>query len=155
MKLKTKFQDEDFNKGEVVEANLCHGGNNRFKVIAEPPRGGIITFYYDSIKEFSDMWEDVPEKPKQAIENIWTGNRREKTIHIKCDTEKHAKELYNKLRAWQRLQEKGFKFLNWSPVIDDPIFMDKDKEQLIIRAVVDYGSRGDLTLLFSGFLFGD
>lgn len=58
---------------------------------------------YNSLAELCKEWEDY-EEPTDKIENIWTGNRREKTVQIKCNSEKYAKEVFKKLKAWERLK---------------------------------------------------
>lgn len=57
-KFKTKFQDEDFNLGEVVDVSL--DGNYR-KVIAfvNKDGGGNHTFYYKTIDDFYEDFEEV------------------------------------------------------------------------------------------------
>ena len=42
MKLKTKFQDEDFELGEVVNANIYYGGSDRIKIVVTSKRGGKV-----------------------------------------------------------------------------------------------------------------
>ena len=78
---------------------------------------GIIDLTTIGCKNVAEMieagWEDYKE-PSDKIENIWTGNRREKTVHIKCNSEKYAKEVLLKLKAWKRLkEEKEVKFEGW------------------------------------------
>ena len=63
MKLQTKFQDEDFDFGEVVNANIYYGDHNRIKVIATAARGGEHTFYFESLKGLNELFEDC-EEPK-------------------------------------------------------------------------------------------
>lgn len=65
-----------------------------------------------SLAELNEGWEDY-EEPKSRVVNIWSGDRRKKTIHIKVDSEEYARELCKKLKAWKRLKEKGFKTNKW------------------------------------------
>lgn len=122
MRLKTKFQDEDFDLGEVVEANVYYGGNGRIKVIAEPVRGGMITFYFETLKELSKMFEDAPEEPKEFwyIENdgdidkeTYDGDDYEKRM-IKIgnyfESKEEAEKAVEKLKALTKLCKKGFEF---------------------------------------------
>lgn len=51
MKLRTKFQDETFELGEVLETN-------RIIFTVKPKSGGLVTFYYATLKELNDEWED-------------------------------------------------------------------------------------------------
>ena len=68
MKLRTKFQDEDFELGEVVDAQIAYAHLQRFKVEAKAKKGGLHIFYYDSVKDFTDHWE-VMEEPFIKKEN--------------------------------------------------------------------------------------
>ena len=123
MRLKTKFQDEDFDLGEVVEANVYYGGSGRIKVIAEPVRGGMITFYFETLKGMNEMFEDA-EEPKKYwyiegdgdIHSIRTELCDELEIHTMkqignyFDTREEAEKAVERLRAWKRLKDKGFRF---------------------------------------------
>ena len=65
MKLETKFQDKDFELGEVVNARVTtYYAENKVVVYADTARGDVSRFEYNSIKEFTDHWEDAPEEPK-------------------------------------------------------------------------------------------
>lgn len=71
MRLKTKFQDEDFDLGEVVDANIYNGGDGKLKVIAEAAKGGVTTFYFGTLKEVNEMFEDYEElKEHWAIDQF-------------------------------------------------------------------------------------
>lgn len=116
MKLRTKFQDEDFELGEVVDANIFYSGDVRegFKVVAIAKAGGLHSFYYNSIKDFTDHWEDY-EEPKEYIEYI--GLKMEDydrtTVEIQYQTKEEAEKAVEKLKAWKRLKDNGFKFEGW------------------------------------------
>lgn len=119
MKLKTKFQDEDFDLGEVVEANIYYGGSGRIKVIAEPAKGGMITFYFETLKGMNEMFEDAPEEPKyfycictEGSINKYEVERYETETWVKhaksignCfNTREEAEKVVEKLRAWKRVK---------------------------------------------------
>lgn len=135
MKLKTKFQDEDFDLGEVVEANIYYGGNGRIKVIVEPAKGGIVTFYFESLKGLNEMFEDAPEKPKgywfidaygNIVQNEITKHygdeytdmtdayESQKQIGNHFETREEAEKAVEKLKAWKRLKDKGLEVTEWS-----------------------------------------
>lgn len=109
MKLETKFQDKDFDFGEIVKAKVTtYYDENKVVVMADRARGGISRFEYNSIKDFTDHWTDVPEEPKGII-------KVEKSIvptcvHIEYSTEEEAEKSVEKLKAWERLRDKGFRF---------------------------------------------
>ena len=121
MKLKTKFQDTVFGLGEVVEADLKEE-NNRIKVSIAAKAGGYHTFYYDSIEDFTNEWEDAYEEPKKYwyIEengcidfNYYDGGSYDedlREIGNYFETEEQAKKAVEKLEACQRLKKKGLKF---------------------------------------------
>lgn len=90
MRLKTKFQDEDFDLGEVVDGVIveCLGKHEEeLRVIVTAAKGGQHIFCYSSIKKFMDDWEDAPEEAEEAV---------------------------RKLKAWERLKDKGFRFEGYS-----------------------------------------
>lgn len=111
MRLKTKFQDEDFDLGEVVEANIYYGGDGRIKVVAEPTRGGIVSFYFESLKGLNEMFEDAPEEPESKIEDIRLNDMISGRHIVEIDfTEvEEAEKAVLKLKAWKRLEDKGFR----------------------------------------------
>ena len=110
MKLKTKFQDEDFELGEVVEGVIveCLGKHEEeLRVIATAAKGGQHTFYYSSIKKFMDDWEDYEEPKGIRSISVSYGDKR---ITIEFSTREETVEAYEKLTAWKRLKDKGFEF---------------------------------------------
>lgn len=126
MKLKTKFQDEDFELGEVVEANVYYGGDGRIKVIAEPAKGGMITFYFETLKGMNEMFEDAPEEPEEYwyIAELCGGLQRKqdtdngedrfnKQIGNYFETEEEAEKAVEKLKIYSKLKQKGFVFSGW------------------------------------------
>lgn len=131
MRLKTKFQDEDFDLGEVVEANIYHGGNGGVKVIAEPTKGGMITFYFETLKGLNEMFEDYEEKPKgywfidaygNIVQNEITKHygdeyidmtdayESQKQIGNHFETPEEAEKAVEKLTALNKLCRKGLEF---------------------------------------------
>ena len=157
MRLKTKFQDEDFDLGEVVEANVYYGGNGRVKVIVEPAKGGMVTFYFESLKGLNEMFEDAPEEPKEYWYIDWNGEAGRSDIHDErteqmklignyFESKEEAEKAVEKLKAWKRLRDKGFRFKCWyggSKNIDWEI-TSLENETYIPRQICD-----DLDLLFS------
>lgn len=59
MKLKTKFEDEDFKLGEVVDANIATKVDGKMIVQISASRGGLITHYYSTLKKFMEDWGDA------------------------------------------------------------------------------------------------
>lgn len=156
MRLKTKFQDEDFDIGEVVEANVYNGGDGRIKVIAEPAKGGMITFYFETLKGMNEMFEDAPEEPKEYWYIDWNGEvcrsdiHDERTEQMKLignyfGTKEEAELAVRKLKAWKRLKDRGFSIYSWDYEFD---MVDKPSQTIILRASAVDSSNTDLDLLF-------
>lgn len=156
MKLKTKFQDEDFELGEVVNANIFYSGDTRqgFKVVAVAKAGGECSFYYNSIKDFTDHWEDVEEPKGSAL--LWMVLALENFIENEPDDTwvnlDDCKQMLEKLKAWGRLEDKGFRFEQVGRYEDlcgngfnIPITATMPPE-----AYTDVGVSKDLDLLFGG-----
>ena len=57
-KLRTKFQDEDFELGEEVRATI-DGNYNKIVVFIDKEGGGSHTFYYKYIDDFYEDFEEV------------------------------------------------------------------------------------------------
>lgn len=101
MRLRTKFQDEDFELGEVADVDIVTTTDGRIKARAEAMRGGLHIIFYKTKAEFDDEWEDVSE------EEVWYLGER---IGNYSMSKKEAKEATEKILAWKRLKEKGFRF---------------------------------------------
>lgn len=122
MRLKTKFQDKNFELGEVVNARITtYSAENKVVVWADIARGDITRFEYNSIKEFTDHWEDVPEEPKKHYFISNNGQIHEEGGHDRYrkerqeigndfETEEEADKAAEKLKAFTRLKDKGFSF---------------------------------------------
>ena len=124
MKLKTKFQDEDFKLGEVTDVDIATMPDGRIKAQAIAEAGGNHTFYYDNLQEMYEKWEDAPEEPKTFWAISWAGEPEEydakktpqelkdmaKQIGNYFETKEEAEKAVEKLKAWKRLKDKGFRF---------------------------------------------
>lgn len=127
MKLKTKFQDEDFELGEVVDVTIATRASGGVTLQGKAKAGGYITIHYKSLKELYDNWEDY-EEPKEYwyvgyknivrnaecvfhsdyADNDITEKRKEIGNYFK--TKEEAERAVEKLKAWKRLRDNGFKF---------------------------------------------
>ena len=160
MKLKTKFQDEDFDLGEVVEGVIveCLGRHEeKLRVIAPVAKGGQHTFYYSSIKKFMDDWEDASEEPKGIIKvkkSIFPT-----CVYIEYSTEKEAEKAIEKLKAWKRLKDKGLRIAS-AEVVEEPyngLGQDVFRVEFVVDDLrghryraLDYESDKDLNTCFGG-----
>ena len=68
IKLISKFQDEDFEVGEIVNAitSITSDGTNRIMILATADKGGLHTKFYDTLLDFSEDWKFY-EKPKEPL----------------------------------------------------------------------------------------
>ena len=122
--------------GEI--ADLEHKG-----LVKSDPMGKLVVWKtnandfeeYDSLADLNEEWEDY-EEPKEfkSVGNI--GN----SVHIEFETEEEAKKAVEKLKAWKRLKDKGFRFID---------HIDRDSGQGMTRYEWDgYVNGEDLDLLF-------
>ena len=111
---------------------------------------------YNSLKELCEEWEDY-EKPKGywfiAIDGtvlfheLELDNARnniikdELVIHFEDPSE--CQDFYDKLLAWKRLKDKGFRFNSWYG-------SSKDISFSIPQEIIDKTTAKDLDLLFGG-----
>ena len=117
---------------------------------------------FNSLTELNEEWEDAPEEPKEYWYLSGRGEVRciedddvkfdkdHKEIGNYFETEEEAEKAVEKLKAWKRLKDKGFRFSGWT--IDDGIrisictntdeddIYDEDKRRI----------KPDLDLLFGG-----
>lgn len=126
---------------------------------------------YWSLAELNEEWEDAPEEPKVGYiidpmdeDYISADNsgyeesniERAKELGIWLETEEEAKKAVEKLKAWKRLKDKGFRFAcytrrsDWAGLsevkalenlIDITAYLPKDKIEEM---------KADLDLLFGG-----
>ena len=82
---------------------------------------------YDSLEDFNNEWEDY-EEPKEYFwiasitgniqsAEIGSGGRFEKyrkEIGNYFETKEEAKKTFEKLKAWKRMKDKGFKFTGFT-----------------------------------------
>lgn len=123
-------------------------------------RNGDKEYYYHSLAELNDEWEDAPEEPKKywcinwgctgVCENKYSGDIMDefnKSIGNYFSSKEEAKKVVEKLKAWRRLKDKGFKFNKWT-IPEEP---KTPHIKLVIEAEMDVpDSPYDLGLLFGG-----
>ena len=86
---------------------------------------GVFKKEYNSLEDFNEEWEDY-EKPKEAwfiyginpwkvTEDCWNDNFIDeiKTIDNYFESQKEAEKAVEKLKAWKRLKDKGFRFTGY------------------------------------------
>ena len=67
MKLKTVFQDEDFELGEVADVDIATMPDGRIKAQAVAKAGGLHTFFYDTLWGLWNDWADVDGRTKNTL----------------------------------------------------------------------------------------
>jgi len=115
--------------GEIVEYDIVEAGLRNMSV------GNYVAC--NSLGEFNEEWEDY-EEPKNPYFINWFGEVSELLGHISdreieklkevgnyFETKEEAEKAVEKLKAWKRLKDKGFKFTG----IND----DEDSQELITQ----------------------
>lgn len=124
MKLKTVFQDEDFELGEVCDVDIATMPDGRIKAQTKTKAGGLHIFFYDTLETFYNDWLDYKEPEKYwFVDEIGKvddylnddGDYYEnmKLIGNVFETKEEAEKAVEKLKAWKRLKDKGFRFGPW------------------------------------------
>lgn len=150
MKLRNKLNPNKF--GEIG----LYDNKGNVGIAVKTDEG--IVWYYHSLAELNEEWCDY-EEPKDfwfidpeiliacestdpllcdkkvAIETM-------KQIGNYFDSREEAEKAVEKLKAWKRLTDKGFKFDNF---VRDAIYFNLDEEQIQNKSVLK-----DLDLLFEG-----
>lgn len=151
MKLKNK------KTGEVIDLDIANikaqfGG---ISVIPEPVKLGGDEYVYHSLAELNEEWEDY-EEPEEywwidpssmymVRKILSTKGNIDKEIGNYFGTEEEAERAVEKLKAWKRLKDKGFRFKTWGWE------KHSGKEFTIWFTIEDFESSAkDLNLLFGG-----
>lgn len=139
--------------GEIAEPFGITCVNGRTFVQFDDEKG-TFKFEAHSLAELNEEWEDAPEEPKQywtidcgtAIEYTWNGgeyDRAAESVGLKFDTKEECERAIEKMKAWTRLEDKGFRFKGISREFDT-IYFDVDIKNLDDPVIKD------LNLLFGG-----
>lgn len=176
MQLKAKIQTEDYDIGDVMDAEITSSiasGKIGLRVWSE--KGGEITHYYASLAELNEEWEDY-EEPEEwwtisGAGYLWTTEHMSpntindlKQIGNYFETEKEAEKAVEKLKAWKRLKDKGFRFDGCQGLKEHFYFLalcDRAEMSVVNRTVAGGNITGfsmddyhdcmkDLDLLFGG-----
>lgn len=131
--------------------------------------GGEHTVSCESITELNEEWEDVPEEPERywyiahngtvgcfEYDDGWqygdfNWQERLKQIGNYFSSKEEAEKAVERLRAWKRLKDRGFRF-DHIRSIDGVSIKHKDLDQYTIIAYADEDAcdRESLDLLFGG-----
>ena len=165
MKLKTKFQDEDFELGEVVDATISVTPlDEHIKVKAKGKHGREHFFNFSRISELFELFEDY-EGPKEyyAIDlqgdtikwarHSWDEKTTNKIKEIGnyFESKEEAEQAVKKLKAWKRVK-RDLVSLHWQRERDGNFSVwGEFKTGNTLRADVFLDNHSeDLDLLFGG-----
>lgn len=112
----------------------------------------------NNLAELNAEWEDAPEEPKgywfindfgtpteitHSRENIYDKSR--KNFGNYFETKEEAEKAVEKLKAWKRLRDKGFRFERW-------LIGGEYGNTITFSEYIEYNdeTRADLDLLFGG-----
>lgn len=143
MKLRNSNTDEIVVFGEgIVDLNKIGCKN-----VAEMIEAGWVD-YDDSFWYVNDMG-GVDKFPPNLLDRESMINSH-KDIGNYFKTKRDAEEALEKLKAWKRLRDKGFKFTDWNcPCRELEFIVDEDKF-FKASGEVSAETRADLDLLFGG-----
>lgn len=119
-------------------------------------KGGVLEGFavYDSLAELNAEWEDYEEPGEYwritdlgevksiRLDQHHQNAKKCKQIGNYFDTKEEAEKAVEKLKAWKRLKDKGFRFNNF---VRDAIYYEINDEE-IKKDII----RNDLDLLFGG-----
>lgn len=127
-------------------------------------RNGDKEYYYHSLAELNAEWEDAPEEPKRywfinpyGVAEVRTEEEqpavadRHKQFGNYFETREEVEEAIEKLKAWQRLKDKGFRFiLDGETEMPMFVYSGANGEKCITSAEESKQCRDDIKLLFGG-----
>jgi hypothetical protein len=150
MKLRNKKTGEI---ADLEHRGLLKSDNNNHIIVY--PEGTLKYYAYNSLAELNEEWEDY-EEPKEYwwispvntnvvhwVEDV--GNKMDgynKEIGNYFETEEEAELAVEKLKAWKRLKDKGFKFGRWQ-------FLD-DRSGIWVQGNLVPDIVDELDILFGG-----
>jgi hypothetical protein len=151
--------------GEIVDT-LCRDDITKGLAFGVDHHDGNPTMvYYNSLAELNEEWEDVPEEPKGVwwLDNEGFVNHassidedcfeKNKEIGNYFSTREEAEKAVEKLKAWKRLKDKGFRFKNWNTNMREIYFNVPDSffpiENYTGHSITEE-TWNDLDLLFGG-----
>lgn len=100
--------------------------NENYNVLDENDK---VLAVYETLEAVVEKWQDY-EEPKSGIKDVWFPDVIEgrNNVVISFETREEAKNAVRKLKAWKRLKELGFRFIDWEldmkTVADGKIWFD-------------------------------
>ena len=100
--------------------------NENYNVLDENDK---VLAVYETLEAVVGEWQDY-EEPKSGIKDVWFPDVVEgrNNVVISFETREEAKNAVRKLKAWKRLKELGFRFVDWEldmeTIADGKIWFD-------------------------------
>ena len=100
--------------------------NENYNVLDENDE---VLAVYETLEAVVGEWQDY-EEPKSGIKDVWFPDVIEgrNNVVISFETREEAKNAVRKLKAWKRLKELGFRFVDWEldmeTIADGKIWFD-------------------------------
>lgn len=154
MKLRNKKTGEI---ADLIEIVRIDGVSNEFYLRLSDKEGRTFKVGINSLTKLNEEWEDAPEEPKEYWYIDYDGgilcgesdNSSAEKMMISMgnhfETIKEAEKAVEKLKAWKRLKDKGFKFDGWTSDYGKlKAWFKFDKEAWLTE------TKPDLDLLFGG-----
>lgn len=115
---------------------------------------------YNSLEDFNKEWEDY-EEPKERwyideYGKVWKKDSQTRKDGFDneplftFETREEAVEAVEKLKAWKRLKDKGFKFTDWNCPCRELEFAVDEEKFFKPSGEINEETRADLDLLFGG-----
>jgi hypothetical protein len=145
----------------VFKMKLRNKKTGEIKAFDEVMREAYKWNNYNSLAELNAEWCDAPEEPKerhyyieprgQVIELEFGDDIDELKEELSgignyFSSREEAERAVEKLKAWKRLKDKGFRFYSWEYEFDR---VDKPARTIILEATA-VDATDDLELLFGG-----
>ena len=130
--------------GEIVEFRYLQSDHVAPLVLSTRESDKPEMYTYNSLAELNDEWEDAPEEPKdfwfidadgEARETNYLSNSDKSSLRNfgnYFETKEEVEKAVEKLKAWKRLKDKGFRF-TLTPSVGS-LDMTPDKFQIEITA---------------------
>lgn len=156
MKLRNKRTGEIH---EITQAVFLSDDMNKKFAIYSQSEGH--NYAYRTLAELNKEWEDYEEQKEiyfvdsQGDIQIWRDEScddwsKEKSIGNYFETEEEAEKAVEKLKAWKRLKDKGFRFKGLATTNLDMDCIEFDIDDIEGMSFRDSETHKDLDLLFGG-----
>lgn len=112
---------------ETREIGYLYANKNENYIVLD--ENDEVLAVYETLEAVVGEWQDY-EEPKSGIKDVWFPDVIEgrNNVVISFETREEAKNAVRKLKAWKRLKELGFRFVDWEldmeTIADGKIWFD-------------------------------